>query len=206
MIYLVDNTIDGQGPSPRELRQSLARLAPDLEVVLESYRSVSRKRVEELQPSHIILSGQSHPWHLYSPDSLEGIFDVIRNSDTPILGVCGGHQQIALAFGATVDLMERLHPGEGYEGAKRERGFLPIETVGNGILEGLPSEITVWHSHCDEVKELPDGFKRTAWNDTCAIQAMQHQERRLFGVQFHPELFDSEHPHGRQVVENFLAI
>ena len=181
-------------------------MASDLEVVLEPFRSVSQERMEELRPSHIILSGQSHPWHLYSPESLKGIFDVIRNSDIPILGVCGGHQQIALAFGATVGLMQRIHPGEGYEGAKRERGFLPVETVGNGIFEGLPNEITVWHSHCDEVKEIPDGFKRTAWNDTCAIQAMQHKGRRVFGVQFHPELFDSEHPHGRQVVENFLTI
>ncbi len=55
--------------------------------------------------------------------------------------------------------MERLEPGEGYEGAKRERGFLPIENTGEGLFKGLPSEVTVWHYHCDEVKELPDGFQ-----------------------------------------------
>jgi GMP synthase-like glutamine amidotransferase len=100
--------------------------------------------------------------------------------------------------------MERLHPGEGYEGAKRERGFYPVKTTGNGIFEGLLSSITVWHSHCDEVKALPDGFQVTATNETCAIQAMQHNKRPLFGVQFHPELFDDEHPQGRQILENFL--
>ncbi|HLA13038.1 MAG TPA: gamma-glutamyl-gamma-aminobutyrate hydrolase family protein [Pyrinomonadaceae bacterium] len=206
MIYLIDNTIDGEGPSPRELQRSLKSIAPESEVVMEPFRNVSPARVHELQPSHIILSGQSHPWHLYSDESLQGIFGVIQTADVPILGVCGGHQQMALAFGAKVDLMERIAPGEGYEGAKRERGFLPVETLGNGIFSGLPNQITVWHSHCDEVKELPPGFKRTAWNDTCAIQAMQHCERPLFGVQFHPELFDSEHPHGREIVANFLAI
>ena len=206
MIYLVDNTIDGQGPSPRELKAALERIRPGLEIIVEPFRNVSLKRVQEVSPSHIILSGQSHPWDLYTSGSLAGVFDVIRNAPQPILGVCGGHQQMALAFGAPVGLMERLEPGEGYEGAKRERGFLPIETEGEGIFRSLPRTITVWHSHCDEVKELPPGFRRTAFNETCAIQAMQHNERPLYGVQFHPELFSDEHPHGREIVESFLAL
>ena len=69
---------------------------------------------------------------------------------------------------------------------------------------GYPAELTVWHNHCDEVKELPDGFRATASNETCQIQAMQQKGRRLYGVQFHPELFDDQHPEGRQIVENFL--
>jgi len=72
--------------------------------------------------------------------------------------------------------------------------------------KGLPSTVTVWHSHCDEVKDLPDGFRRTASNETCAIQAMQQKGRRVYGVQFHPELFDEEHLEGRKIVENFLAL
>jgi GMP synthase (glutamine-hydrolysing) len=103
-----------------------------------------------------------------------------------------------------VDLMGRVEPGEGYEGAKRERGFFPIETTGNGLFKNMPSSITVWHSHFDEVKELPKGFHRTASNKSCPIQAMQHDVRPLFGVQFHPELFDEEHPEGRKIIENFL--
>ena len=206
MIYLVDNTIDGQGPSPRELKAALERIRPGLEIIVEPFRSVSLERVQEVSPSHIILSGQSHPWDLYTSESLAGVFDVIRNASQPILGVCGGHQQMALAFGAPVGLMERLEPGEGYEGAKRERGFLPIETEGEGIFRSLPQTITVWHSHCDEVKELPPGFRRTALNATCSIQAMQHNERPLYGVQFHPELFSDEYPHGREIVESFLAL
>lgn len=206
MIYLIDNTIDGQGPSPRELKAALERIRPGLEIIVEPFRSVSLERVEEVSPSHIILSGQSHPWDLYPSESLAGVFDVIRNAPQPILGVCGGHQQMALAFGAPVGLMERLEPGEGYEGAKRERGFLPIETEGEGIFRGLPQTITVWHSHFDEVKELPPGFRRTAFNETCSIQAMQQNERPLYGVQFHPELFSDEHPHGREIVESFLAL
>ena len=103
-------------------------------------------------------------------------------------------------------MMERLEPGDGYEGARRERGYYPVKTVGNGLFKGLSREITVWHSHFDEVKELPTGFRCTASNESCPIQAMEHTGRPLFGVQFHPELFDETHPDGRKVLENFLKI
>lgn len=206
MIYLVDNTIDGQGASPREIRAALEQIRPDLDLLTEPFHQVSLQRLQRLSPSHIILSGQSHPWERYSPESLAGVLSVIREAKQPILGVCGGHQQMALAFGAPVDLMARLEPGSGYVGAKRERGFYEVRTDGNGIFRNLPNQITVWHSHFDEVKSLPVGFKTTASNETCPIQAMEHQKRPLFGVQFHPELFDEVHPDGRRVLENFLDL
>lgn len=206
LVYLVDNTINNKGDSPRELRGVLARLIPGLEILTEPFHDVTLERVRSLKPSHIILSGQSHPWDSYSPESLAGVFEVIKRASQPILGVCGGHQQIALAHGAPVSLMERLEPGEGYEGAKRERGFFPVSHNGEGIFKGLPREITVWHSHCDEIKQLPNGFKCTASNETCQIQAMQEIGKRVYGVQFHPELFTDEYPEGRQIVQNFLVL
>jgi GMP synthase (glutamine-hydrolysing) A subunit len=206
LIYLIDNTLDGQGASPRELRAVLGRMREGVEILTEPYHSVSLKRVNSLSPTHIILSGQSHPWTKYSAESLAGVFEVIKKARQPILGVCGGHQQIALVYGAPVDLMERLEPGEGYEGARRERGYFPVQTSGTGIFKDLPKQITVWHSHCDEVKELPKGFRRTASNEACSIQAMEHTQRPLFGVQFHPELFDDTHPDGQQVLRNFLTM
>lgn len=204
LIYLVDNTLDGQGASPRELRAVLGRMREGVEILTEPFHAVSLKRVKSLNPSHIILSGQSHPWDRYTPESLAGVIEVIKKARQPILGVCGGHQQIALAFDAPIDLMGRLEPGEGYEGAKRERGYFPVETSGIGIFRDLPRAITVWHSHFDEVKALPKGFRRSAFNQTCSIQAMEHTSRPLFGVQFHPELFDRDHPDGRKVLDNFL--
>lgn len=210
LVYLIDNTLDGQGPSPRELRATLGRMRQGLETLIEPYHAVSLERVNSLRPSHIILSGQSHPWNRYPTESLAGVVDVIRRASQPTLGVCGGHQQIALAFGAPVELMARLEPGEGYAGAKRERGYFAIEiigeTTGEGIFKHLPAQITVWHSHFDEVKELPRGFRATARNEDCPIQAMQHTERPLYGVQFHPELFNEDHPDGRLVIENFLEM
>lgn len=206
MIYLVDNTIDGRGVSPREIGAALEKLRPETPVVVERFADVSLGRVRELAPSHIILSGQSHPWTLYSDESLAGVFEVIRGAEQPVLGVCGGHQQIALCYGAAVGLMKRVGPGEGYEGALRERGFHEVGTDGDPLFAGLPPRVTVWQSHCDEVKELPEGFELTASNETCRIQAMRHTSRPLFGVQFHPELFDAEHPHGARVIENFLSL
>ncbi|MDQ2855729.1 MAG: gamma-glutamyl-gamma-aminobutyrate hydrolase family protein, partial [Acidobacteriota bacterium] len=73
------------------------------------------------------------------------------------------------------------------------------------LFQDLPRTVTVWHSHCDEVKELPDGFQCTASSETCAIQAMQHETKQLFGVQFHPELFDETHQAGKKILQNFLA-
>jgi GMP synthase (glutamine-hydrolysing) len=208
LVYLIDNTIDGKGASPGELRAGLKRVDDGLEIVTEPYHAVSLKRLDALRPSHIVLSGQSHPWDHYAPEALAGVVEVIKKAPQPILGVCGGHQQIAAAFGAPVDLMGRLEPGEGYKGAKRERGYYAVEIVNeNGersLFKDLQQPFTVWHSHFDEVKQLPEGFRRTAFNEACAIQAMQHERRPVFGVQFHPELFDEEHPDGRLILENFL--
>jgi GMP synthase (glutamine-hydrolysing) len=209
MILLVDNTIEGKGSSPREIRSALQQLEPDLRVVSEPFQNITPEFVKTLNPSHIILSGQSHPWDRYSTESLAGVFYVIREASRPILGVCGGQQQMALAFGGPVGLIERIAPGEGYEGAFRERGFCTVDLdlqTGNGIFGGLPETITVWESHCDEVKSLPPDFKCTATNNVSPIQAMQHTSLPLFGVQFHPELFDPEHPHGQTILENFLKL
>jgi len=209
MILLVDNTIEGKGSSPREIRSALQQIEPDLRVVTEPFQNITPEFVKTLGPSHIILSGQSHPWDRYSAESLAGIFHVIRSTPKPILGVCGGQQQIALAFGAPVGLIERIALGEGYEGAFRERGFCDVNLdapTGNEIFSGLPETITVWESHCDEVKSLPPDFNCTATNNVSDIQAMQHTTLPLFGVQFHPELFDQEHPHGRTILENFLRL
>jgi GMP synthase (glutamine-hydrolysing) len=206
LVFLIDNTIGGKGASPRELRSVIGRLQVGLEILTEPFHSVSPERIHKLSPTHIILSGQSHPWDQYTPDSLSGVFEIIKTASQPILGVCGGHQQIALAYGAPVDLMARLEPGEGYAGAKRERGFGFIETGESALFKGLPKQLSVWHSHFDEVKQLPEGFRRTAWNANCPIQAMEHETRPVFGVQFHPELFDDEHPDGRRIMESFLAL
>ncbi len=206
MIYLVDNSLDGQGASPREIAASLAQLRPATPLVREHYTVASLARIAELGATHVILSGQPDPWTRYRAEDLAGVFGIIREARQPILGICGGHQQIALCHGIEVGLMKRLTPGDGYTGAMRVRGYHPVERFGDGVLAGLPQRLSVWHSHCEEVKRLPDGFAHTAASENCRIAAMEHRTRPLFSVQFHPELFDHRHPHGRRILENFLAV
>jgi hypothetical protein len=178
-VYLVDNTIDGQGASPREVRAVLGRLIPGLEILIEPFHNVSLERVRSLRPSHIILSGQSHPWEMYTPESLAGVFQLSSKRANRSSEFAAVINRSRLAYGAKVGLMERLEPGEGYNGAKRERGFLPIQNTGEGLFKGLPSEITVWHNHCDEVKELPDGFRATASNETCRFRRCSRRAAAL---------------------------
>jgi GMP synthase (glutamine-hydrolysing) len=206
MIYLVDNTIDGEGVSPREIRDALERVRADAPIVMEHYKDVTLERVRELKPSHIILSGQSHPWSIYTPESLAGVFALIHEAEQPILGICGGHQQIALSYGSALGIMNRTAPGEGYEGAVKVRGFYDVETNGEDIFADMPRRVAVWQSHYEEVKELPENFELTASSETCRIEAMRHASRPLFSVQFHPELFDDEHPQGKSILENFLDL
>src|SRR5438445_6298024 len=122
MLLLVDNTINNQGSSPREIRRALQELEPDLRVVVEPFENISSEFVKVLNPAQIILSGQSNPWDDYSPEKLMGVFHVIRTAPQPILGVCGGQQPMPLAFRAPVDLSGRIVRGEGLEGAFRARG------------------------------------------------------------------------------------
>src|ERR1043165_8108080 len=76
MILIVDNTIEGVGSSPAEIRKALQRMEPDMRVVTEPFHDITPEFVKTLSPSHIILSGQSHPWTRYSGEMLAGAFFV----------------------------------------------------------------------------------------------------------------------------------
>ena len=74
------------------------------------------------------------------------------------------------------------------------------------LFAGLPEVINVRESHYCEVKQLPGDFRLLASNDNCHLQAMGHQQRPIYGVQFHPELYTDHYPDGRRVLSNFFAI
>src|SRR2546421_11249386 len=114
MLLIIDNTIEGVGSSPREIRSALERLQPDTRIVTERFENISPALVKNLSPSHIFLSGQSQPWDRYPRESLAGVFHVIHNATQPILGVCGGSQQIALAYAAPAYLIERIAAAAGH--------------------------------------------------------------------------------------------
>jgi anthranilate synthase component 2 len=115
---------------------------------------------------------------------------------TPILGVCLGHQAIGQAMGGEVVRAPMLMHG------KTSR----INHTGKGIFRGLNSgfEATRYHSLIIKPETLPQVLEVTASTDDRLIMGVQHRERPLFGVQFHPESIASEN--GKQILQNFLDL
>jgi len=183
-------------------------------VEVEHYTRVTEDYLERLAPRSVVLSGNSTPWELYDREELEAFMGCLRAWRGPLLGICGGHQLLAMAYGGRVGVMRRARPGEPtdkpggyYHGYFLERGMREVRVlVRDPIFEGLPDVIVVDEGHFCEVKELPLGFVVLASNDACRVQAMRHRELPIYGVQFHPHVYDEGHPHGRVVLENFFRI
>lgn len=142
------------------------------------------------EPAGFILSGG--PTSVYE-DTL-GHSKEILNIDIPILGICWGHQFIAHSLGGKVKYGEKGEYGYG-------EIFVDDEDM---ILEGMPKKFTAWASHRDEVVELPPDFTALAHSQTCRIEAMRHEKRPIFGVQFHPEVFHTQD--GKLILKNFADV
>lgn len=137
----------------------------------------------------VVISGG--PQSVYAANAPKFPADIFQAA-LPVLGICYGHQLIAHAFGG------RVRPGK-----QREYGQASLQIVGHDtILSEIPSGDVVWMSHGDEVDELPPGFDLLASTDDCRVAAMADTRRKLFGVQFHPEVTHSRR--GQQVIENFI--
>ena len=146
--------------------------------------------------SRLILSGGPKSVYEEPPHLGTEICERIKAGELkmPVLGICYGHQMIAHIWGGRV-----------YKGESAEYGMGEVEiTEKDEIFKGLPEKIRVWVSHFDEVKEMPEGFQKLAYSETCAIEAMRHKELPIFGVQFHPEVWHTEH--GEDILRNFLEL
>lgn len=109
----------------------------------------------------------------------------------PVLGICYGLQLIAHMMGGKVE-----------KSSRREYGHSRLDIKDGKLLDGLPRQLRVWNSHGDKVIELPKGFVATASTDNSDFAAIEHPKKKLFGLQFHPEVSHSEH--GILVLENFI--
>ncbi|MBV8689022.1 MAG: glutamine-hydrolyzing GMP synthase [Candidatus Eremiobacteraeota bacterium] len=141
-------------------------------------------------PAALILTGG--PESVLVPDA-PAMDAAALSSGVPVLGICYGMQLIARDLHATLVPLERREYGP---------AELRIEQPENRLFHDVPKRSRVWMSHGDSVLELPSGFKSLASTDRCNIAAMGDDARRIYGVQFHPEVVQTEY--GKQVLDNFL--
>ncbi|GEK22225.1 GMP synthase [glutamine-hydrolyzing] [Cellulomonas xylanilytica] len=140
-------------------------------------------------PAAIILSGG--PSSVYATGA-PFVDPALFEAGVPVLGICYGFQAMAAALGGTVA-----------QTGQREYGGTAVEVTSAGtVLSGSPASQTVWMSHGDAVHAAPEGFEVLATSSGSPVAAFEDRARRLFGVQWHPEVKHS--PLGQKALENFL--
>ena len=146
------------------------------------------EKIKEIDPIGIIFTGGPNSVYLdNSPKCDNALFDL----GIPVLGICYGMQYIAHSFGGKVEA-----------GKVREYGPTNVHIGTSAIFNGLDKDEIMLMSHTDYVSRVPDGFVTTATTDDCPCVAIENSARRIYGVQFHPEVERSIH--GEKVLENFV--
>ncbi|TWP48824.1 aminodeoxychorismate synthase component I [Lentzea tibetensis] len=138
----------------------------------------------------VVSPGPGHPGRTRD---LGAVRAVLRHTSVPLLGVCLGHQAIALLAGA--DVVGAPQPRHGH--------LTRVRHNGSGLFDGLPQDFTAvrYHSLCVPPESLPATLEATAWAEDGVLMGLRHRERPMWGVQFHPESIASEH--GAWLIENF---
>ncbi|MDA5110438.1 MULTISPECIES: glutamine-hydrolyzing GMP synthase [Brevibacillus] len=173
-----------------QYNQLIARRVRDLGVYSEllPYNTPVEK-IKEMQPKGIIFSGG--PASVYeegAPKVDPAIFDL----GVPLLGICYGMQ-----------LMSHMLAGKVERAGKREYGKAELRLQQpHSLYEKWDETEIVWMSHSDKVVELPEGFRVDAVSESCPVAAISHPERKLYGVQFHPEVRHTVK--GNEFIANFL--
>ena len=170
--------------------QLIARRVREASVYSEIvHHNITAAEVKAKNPLAIILSGgPSSVYEAGSPQLDKGILDL----GIPVLGICYGFQILASVLGGRVDAT-----------GKKEYGATELRvTAGGEILDGQPAEQICWMSHGDQVMQAPAGFEVLASTDTTPVAAFANSEKKIYGVQWHPEVKHSAF--GQNVLENFL--
>jgi len=165
----------------------LARRVRDLNVYSE-IKSPTISIAELKKAKGIILSGG--PKSVYDKDAI-AFNPQIFKSGIPILGLCYGQQLITNELGGKVE-----------QGKVKEYGAAKLTIEKNLLFKDLPTEFRVWMSHGDKVKKLPSGFEKSGSTNDCEYAAIFNEEKRIYGLQFHPEVTHTEH--GNQILSNFI--
>ena len=185
MILLIDN----YDSFVYNLYQLIGSFRPDIQVVRN--REITLEEIQRLNPGAVFLSpGPGRP-----EDS--GVcLDVIQNLNKPIFGVCLGHQAICQTFGGTVTYAKELMHG---------KSSLVIPDPASRLLHGMePFTAARYHSLAAPEDLLPDCLMVSARTNDGEVMAVEHKEKPIFGVQFHPESILT--PRGGQIIQNFITL
>jgi GMP synthase (glutamine-hydrolysing) len=171
--------------------QLIARRVREANVYSEIVpRSMPLAEMLAKEPVGIIFSGGPASVHVEGAPSID---PRVYDASVPILGICYGAQLVAQQLGGEVQ-----HTGEG------EYGRTPLTRSGEPavLLGALPESRQVWMSHGDAITTAPDGFVVTASSPGAPVAALEHRERAVYGVQFHPEVVHTEG--GQDILRAFL--
>jgi GMP synthase (glutamine-hydrolysing) len=170
--------------------QVIARRIRECQVYSEITRfDTPAAEVAALKPNGLILSGG--PASVYDNGAPQ-IDPEIFSLGLPVLGICYGLMLMAHHLGGRVVFTGRREYGA---------GILHIKN-GSKLLGGLGEQLDVWNSHGDEVTALPNGFRIAGTTEGCDFAAVENPQRKLYGLQFHPEVAHT--PRGREILQNFL--
>jgi GMP synthase (glutamine-hydrolysing) len=170
--------------------QVIARRIRECQVFSQILRfDTPAAKLRGLKPRGLILSGG--PASVYGKGAPH-CDPAIWNLGIPVLGICYGMQLMAHQLGGRVE-----------KGDKREYGHAEVEITGDSpLFAKMDSRQKVWMSHGDKVTKVPDDFRSVAHSQNSPYAAIANPRRRLFGIQFHPEVHHT--PNGKQIVSNFV--
>lgn len=179
--------------------------------VVQRYERVTRQWLSKLEVKALVISGNVTDWAEYDEAALAEMYRIIRNADLPILGICGGLQLIAMAYGVPIGPMRQLKEGEDdpypdfAPGYFKEWGFIPVRILKpDPLFDGLGEKPAFLTAHYWEVKEVPPGFELLASSDACRIQAIRWTGKLVYGTQFHPEVYTEREAGRRSPLVNLV--
>jgi len=192
-----------------QLRDRIEELS-GLPCLLVNYMQITRRDLEKPNIRAIVFTAWKPREDKFREQELA---ELIKLTTKPFIAFCGGHHFIYLTYNGKGGVMRKLKPGEKdanpkyYPGYYKEWDFTPVRVVKRDpLFDGLPDEIMVPQRHYAECKQLPAEFELLASSEECKVQVIRHRDRPLYGTQFHPEMYDDEHPHGKILLKNFFHI
>ena len=173
-----------------QYNQLIARRVRECNVYCEIHPyNISIEKIKEINPKGIIFTGG--PNSVYD-DAAPRVSKEIFELGIPVFGICYGAQLMTYVLGGTVE-----------KAPVREYGRTEIEVDNSSLLfKNVSKNSICWMSHTDYIAKFADGFKVSAKSDSCPVAAFENADRKLYGVQFHPEVVHTEE--GTKMLYNFL--